>query len=371
MSKTPLKVYWRRVEAGELVLDHEQERVALALQRLFDLLLVVSSKACVSFFHRMLRRGTREECRVPDGLYIYGGVGRGKSMLMDLFYETLPEGIGKRRVHFHEFMIEVHDYIHSHQADGSVMGAVDQALPSLAGLIARRSRVLCFDEFHVSDIADAMILGRLFKILFEHDVVVVATSNWPPDDLYKDGLQRERFLPFIDLLKSKVCVFCLEGNQDYRRQKACAQGTYFTPLGKMSDDKMDRIFEILSDGEPPENDIIHVKGREIVVEQTARGAGRFSFSQLCEGAYGAEDYIAIADRFHSLMIEGIPIMGREHDNEAKRFMTLIDVLYEAGTRVFFTAEDAPDHLYQGSRYIKEFERTVSRLLEMQQGDAAG
>ncbi len=356
-----LNEYQKRVKAGDLHSDPVQEAAVTELQRLYDDVVNSMNKPSKSFFERL--RGDKVE--IPLGIYMHGGVGRGKSMLMDLFYDSLPDSVSARRVHFHEFMIEVHDYIHTRSMDGSVMGIVDQALPFLAELIARKSQVLCFDEFHVVDITDAMILGRLFKILFEKGVIVVATSNWAPDDLYKDGLQRSRFLPFIKLLKSKVDVVHLDSPHDYRALTEQVAGSYFTPLNGATRATMDELFTELSGGAKVGSHVMKVKGRKIVAERVAGGVARFGFSQLCERPHGAEDYLKIADSFDCVFLEDIPTLGYDRRNEVKRLMNLIDALYEARRKVIISADAPADKLYRGREHSYEFERTVSRLLEMQ------
>ena len=363
MTITPSKIYKKRIKSGEIKVDSAQERAIDELQRLFDDIMEVESAPKLNFLQKMA--GFKQGFSTPKGVYMYGGVGRGKSMLMDLFYDCLPDEIKKRRVHFHEFMIEVHNYINTRSDDGSVIGVVDQALPSLAEFIANNSRVLCFDEFHVLDITDAMILGRLFKILFERDVVIVATSNWAIDDLYKDGLQRERFLPFIELLKTKIVPVHLDACYDYRSQIVQIDGAYFKPLGRKTKNIMNDLFEELAGGALPKKEALHVKGREIIVEESANGVARFSFSQLCERPHGAEDYIEIARKYHTVFLEEIPKLSYDRRNEAKRLMNLIDALYEARVRVIISAQTSVDKLYQTGDHSYEFERTASRLMEMQ------
>ncbi len=363
MTQTPLKLYHSRIKAGELKQDPEQERAVTALDRLYREVVDESNAPKIGFFKRLTGVGADKAPIL--GVYMYGGVGRGKSMLMDLFYSTLPPEIKKRRVHFHEFMIEIHDYIHSRSADDSSKGMVDQALPSLAALISNRANILCFDEFHVVDITDAMILGRLFKILFEHGVVVVATSNWSADDLYKDGLQRERFLPFIALLKTKVEVLHLDSPHDYRTQTKTIAGTYFYPIKRATRKTIDEVFEAVTDGAIADEESFEVKGRSIVVREAVGGVGRFTFAQLCERPHGAEDYIEIARRYHTVFLEDVPKLGYDRRNEVKRLMNLIDALYEARTRVIILAAVPVDRLYAGHDHAYEFERTVSRLFEMQ------
>ncbi|MCC6597747.1 MAG: AFG1 family ATPase [Alphaproteobacteria bacterium] len=358
--------YKELVSQGALRPDPGQERAMLALADLQDRLMV-KPRARLGLAGILGRLFRQKISFGPKGLYIHGGVGRGKSMLMDMFYETLGDEIPKRRVHFHEFMIGIHDSIHSWRiAVGATKGrrSVEGLLPVLAAMIARESRVLCFDEFHVRDIADAMILARLFRALFERGVVVVATSNWPPDRLYEDGLQRDRFLPFIGLLKERMAVLPLDGMTDYRNTFTTLEGAYFSPLGKESATHADRLFEKLTGQSVAGEAYLTVRGRKILVH-AARGVARFTFSQLCEQPYGAEDYLKIAQTYHTVFLENIPTLGYDRRNEAKRFMNLIDVFYEAGTRLIVTAAVPAERLYRGHDHAFEFERTVSRLREMQ------
>ncbi len=363
MTHTPLSLYSEKLLRGELHLDPAQGAAVKSLQRLFDELLESEKKPRMSFFERVSALGKAEA--TPRGIYLHGGVGRGKSMLMDLFFSCLPAGISKRRVHFHEFMIEVHDYINSRRSDDTVNGgAVDQALPSLGEIIFRKSKVLCFDEFHVTDVADAMILGRLFRLLFEQGVIVVATSNWPPDRLYEGGLQRDRFLPFITLLKEKMEIVHLDSPHDYRARALAEEGTYFTPLGRATEKKMDEVFGLLTDQAQALEEKLFVKGRRLPV-RTAKGVARFTFSQLCEQPLGAEDYITIARNFHTVLLENVPELKYDRRNEAKRLMNLIDALYDKRVRVVISAEARPEKLYSGHDHGFEFQRTISRLQEMQ------
>ena len=367
MTQGPYDKYQKLLSTLELDPDPEQEKACEVLQALFDKLTAEKEeKPKPNLFQRLTRSDKKEDFKPPiKGVYMFGGVGRGKSMLMDLFFDSLPEMVKARRVHFHEFMIEVHDYIHSRRMAEDGMGSVDQALPSLADLILRQYDVLCFDEFHVTDITDAMILGRLFKILFENDMIVVATSNWEPDRLYEGGLQRERFLPFISLLKSRVRTLHLDSPHDYRVMGIKIEGTYFTPLNSKAKKAADSVFSELTQGDKGDVVTLSVKGREIKVKESAKGIARFTFAELCERPYGAEDYLTITKNFHTLFIEGIPKMGYDRRNEAKRFMNLIDALYEGRRRVIITAAAAPEKLYSGHDHAFEFERTVSRLIEMQ------
>lgn len=295
----------------------------------------------------------------PAGLYIWGGVGRGKTMLMDGFYESISPSISKRRVHYHEFMIDVHNEIHRARQKG----VAEKALMKYAEKTAKEFSVLCFDEFHVTDIADAMILGRLFTALLDNGVICVMTSNWPPDQLYKGGLQRDRFLPFIDLLQERMEILKLDGGIDYRLQYLTDTGVYFWPLTKHA--MADGVFSRLTGGVKAGGEELTVKGRTIRVDRAAKGVARFTFQQLCELPMGAEDYLAIADVYHTVFLEGVPKLGYDRRNEAKRLMTLVDAFYDRGTKLIVTADAPPDQLYRGHDHEFEFQRAVSRLIEMQ------
>jgi len=305
----------------------------------------------------------------PKGLYMWGGVGRGKTMLMDLFFEHC--GIDERKhVHFHAFMQEVHKRVHAFrqaQKAGKVAESQDP-LKALAKVITGQAWLLCFDEFHVTDIADAMILGRLFEALFDAGVVVVATSNRHPNDLYKDGLQRERFLPFIDVFIEKMAVLELDNGTDYRLERLRTLGSYLTPLSPDADAKMEAGFADLTLRADAKPVTLTVSGHEVDMPRAAEGVGFASFEDLCDKPLGAGDYLAIAERFHTLFLKDVPLMGPEQRNQAKRFVTLIDALYDARVNLVISADAAPHELYTAGDGSFEFERTVSRLMEMQAED---
>ena len=296
----------------------------------------------------------------PRGLYIHGDVGRGKSMLMDLFFAAAPVE-RKRRTHFHEFMIEVQRRLHAMRQ----AGRGEDPLVPLAAEIAAASTLLCFDEFHVVDIADAMILARLFTGLLDRGVVIVATSNWPPRRLYENGLNRDRFLPFIDLLVARLDVVALEGPVDYRLSRLKDLPVYQHPLGPEALACLERVFHLLTDGLPGEPEEVAVGTRHLLVPRAAAGVAWLDFQELCARPLGAADYLALTERYHTLILENVPLLTPDRRNEARRFMTLIDALYERRMMLFLSAEAPPEALYPEGDGAFEFRRTVSRLVEMQ------
>ena len=364
--KGPRPRYDALVDAGELTVDPAQEAAADRLQVLHDAL--QTHHAGNGWF------GVKKT--PPKGVYLWGGVGRGKTLLMDLFFNNTAVS-SKRRVHFHEFMAETHERIAAWRATDDAekrrhkawsRAAPDDPMPPVAHDLAREARLLCFDEFHVTDIADAMILGRLFTALFERGVVVVATSNRAPDDLYKDGLNRQLFLPFISLLKSHLDVIELASAQDYRLAKLSQAPVYYQPLGPEADRAMDAAWSRMLSGGKARRETVAVKGRALTVPMAARGAARFSFADLCETPLGASDYLTLARRYGALFIDRIPVMGPDRRNEAKRFSTLIDTLYDARVKLVCSADAEPDALYPAGDGAFEFERTASRLMEMRSTD---
>ncbi|MEO0403056.1 MAG: cell division protein ZapE [Pseudomonadota bacterium] len=293
----------------------------------------------------------------PKGLYLWGGVGRGKSMLMDFFVSHLDGPA--RRVHFHAFMQEIHAAMHEARKRG-----VDDAIAPVAADVAQSVRLLAFDEMQITDITDAMIVGRLFEALFAAGVVVVTTSNRIPDDLYKDGLNRQLFVPFIELLKDKMVVWELASPTDYRQDRLTGSPTYFSPLGEGARSEMNAIWSDLSGGEAQPLDLT-VNGRTVTIPQFRNGVGRTSFFDLCAKPLGPADFLAIAEACKVLMIDDIPCLSRSNFNEAKRFVTLVDALYEAHVRLICSAAAVPEMLYLEGEGTFEFERTASRLREMQ------
>jgi cell division protein ZapE len=365
----PLAVLERRVAEGALASDPAQHRAAVALQDLHDRL---RGAAADGLLGRL--RGLFGKAPEPQrGLYIHGPVGRGKSMLMDLFFAGAPLR-PKRRVHFHAFMQEVHDLIHRwRQGERAwVVGrpSGDDPIPAVAARIAQDARLLCFDEFQVTDVADAMILGRLFSALFGLGVVVVATSNVPPDRLYEGGLNRQLFLPFIALLKQRMAVCHLHSPTDWRLRDTDGAPSYFTPLDAAADARMDAAWDALTGGDD-EPATIAVKGRKLIVPRASAGYARFGFADLCERALGAPDYLALAARYEVVFLDRIPRLKPEQRNAARRLIVLIDALYEARVRLFCSAAAAPDRLYAEGDGVAAFARTASRLVVMTAPDWPG
>jgi cell division protein ZapE len=363
MSSTAGSRYAVLVAAGEIEHDAAQQQVVASLDRLQARLAE----------HALARKSSalgwlfgRRETEPIKGRYLFGDVGRGKTMLMDLFFAASPVA-RKRRAHFHEFMQDVHERVHRYRGKlkrGEIAAA--DPIKLAAEDLAAQAWLLCFDEFHVADIADAMILGRLFSHLFEHGVVVVATSNVHPDDLYKDGLNRALFLPFVAHLKSRMEVVELKARTDFRLEKLAGVPVWYAPLDEDADVALDIAWQRLTgvfSGQPQE---ISLKGRSIRVPEAAMGVARFTFAQLCERPLGAADYLRIAQEFHTLVIDHIPVMTLANRNAAKRFITLIDTFYDNAVKLVASAAAEPDGLYLAADgvEVQDFRRTASRLIEM-------
>lgn len=358
-----------KVESGELEPDPVQVQAAQALD---DMLARLDG-----FPPR--RRMFWERISAPDGLYMWGGVGRGKSMLMDWFFERV-ETRRKRRVHFHAFMLDVHARINAWRklsqserraSDNHVRGAGDDPIAPTAKAIAREARVLCFDEFHVTDIADAMILSRLFAALWERGVVVIATSNRVPEELYKNGLNRALFEPFIDLMKENMRIFEFAGDADHRLRQLEAAPVFYTPLGEAASAGLEAAWQRLTGRASGGAVTLHVQGRDLELARTAAGTVWAAFDRLCGQPLGAADYLHLAQNFQTVILENVPQMGPDMRNEAKRFVTLIDALYETRTKLVMSAEAEPHELYIDGTGAFEFERTASRLIEMRSRDYLG
>lgn len=367
--------YNAMLTAGELKSDPAQHHVVKALQDLHKNLLGYTpprpnKKNLMAYLF-----GKKQQNRNPRGLYIHGGVGRGKSMIMDLFFETAPI-VAKRRVHFHAFMLEIHSSLHqwrymSAEERISRHGTdEDDPIIPLATRIAHDSLLLCFDEFQVTDVTDAMILGRLFSELFDRGVVMVLTSNRLPDALYRDGLNRKLFLPSIEMIKDRLQVIALNGPTDYRLERMKGMAVYYHPLGEAATKALSQSFWRLTDHDVADRshvgpEVLKVQGREITIPVASRGVAVLSFKKMCGAALGAADYLEIAWHYHTVIMVGIPRLGPEMRNEAKRFVTFIDALYENNVKFLCCAEGAPEALYEEGHGHFEFQRTVSRLLEMQ------
>jgi cell division protein ZapE len=339
-------LYARLVAEGKLTPDPAQEALLPEFERIRATLAETPPKG-------WFRRAPEP----PKGLYIWGGVGRGKSMLMDLFVETLT--VPNRRVHFHAFMQEMHAGLHAARARGET-----DALAPVAAEVAKSVRLLAFDEMQITDITDAMIVGRLFQALFAAGVVVVTTSNRVPDDLYKNGLNRQLFLPFIALLKDRMVVHEMVSATDYRQNRLAGAQTWFTPLNAANRAVIETIWQDMTGGQAAPHEII-VNKRAVEIPAFHNGVARATFYDLCGRPLGPADYLALAQSVRLLVLESIPQLGRTNFNEAKRFVTLIDALYEARVRLICSAAADPEYLYIEGEGSFEFERTASRLREMQ------
>lgn len=373
-QKTILAQYNALVEQGILTDDEAQRQTAQALDNL------QAALTNRSHDRRLKRFFTNEKRTAPRGLYIYGGVGCGKSMLMDLFFATLPIR-AKRRTHFHAFMQEMHDLIYAYRQKVKTDTAQrfgflhkfmrpqnSDPIPPIAAEIAKQTRVLCFDELHVKDIADASILGRLFTELFARDVVVVASSNHAPDELYAGGLNRHRFLPFIALLKQHMDIVCLAAAQDYRLARLIGHPVWFYPLNEKARQNMDESFTRLTGGAPVQATQLTVKARILSIPQQAQGVARLSFDDLCAADLGVGDYLALAAQYHTLLIDDIPHFDEARRNQALRFVHLIDTLYEYRVKLIASANVPVQALFADNVLVQERARTLSRLAEMQSQD---
>jgi len=365
----PLPAYRAMIAGGELAPDSSQENAAMRLQTLWQALRGYDPPPLRWFpggglLSRLFRRKTSDPLApegTPKGLYLVGEVGRGKSMLMDLFFAS-ADVARKQRIHFHRFMQTTHARIFAwKQANPNGTDPI----PPLADTIARESALLCFDEFQVNDIADAMILGRLFQALFARGVVVVATSNIAPDDLFKGQPGRDAFLPFIELIKQRLEVVMMDAGRDFRRERLRGMRTWHVPADDFSRRALDEAFVTLTGGVPVKPVTLTVHGRELVVPVAADGVARFDFNALCGTPLGPGDYLAIASKFHALVLDGIPRLSPDNYDVARRFINLVDTLYDQRVKLVASAAALPDQLYRRGENAKMFERTASRLDEMQ------
>jgi len=348
--------YEKLIEGGDVFHDAAQVD---AIAKLEDLRqgLESNSRSRKSLMQRLGRQRPEQQ----PGLYLWGGVGAGKSMLMDLFFSATHIE-RKRRVHFHAFMQEIHAAIHTYRKEG-----IEDPVQPVAAGIASGARLLCFDELQITDITDAMLVGRLFEQLLKLGTSIVITSNRVPEDLYKNGLNRQLFLPFIELLNTRLQVHHLFTETDYRQDRLQKQQTWFAPLGPEATANLDRIWQGLTGGHHAPL-TLSVNTRDITLPVYHNGAGRISFAQLCERPLGPADFLAITNAVRVLIVDDIPKMSRANNNEAKRFVTFIDTAYEAGLRLICSAAARPEALYTEGEGAFEFERTASRLAEMQSGD---
>ncbi len=364
-----INAYSAKVEEGSLRFELAQRDALALLQKL--------AEDVAEYSAARKRLGVRlllaKKPQPPKGLYIHGNVGRGKSMLMDLFFENAPIK-EKRREHFHRFMLDIHDDLHRMRADDAsddandgkeISPGVRGALPRLVRKIAKESTLLCLDEFHISNIADAMILGRLLTLLFEAGVAVVATSNWHPDELYSGGLQRDRFLPSIETIKEHMFVHWLGGAVDHRYEHLRNLGNFIVPAGHAASERLSAVFSDLARGNSPAPMTLPVNGRTITVPRAASGVAMFDFASLCEQPLGSADYLALTECFHTIVVDGVPVFTPDSINKTLRFITFVDALYENRSQVFMSAEASPEHLCPSGPHEQAFRRTASRLFEMQ------
>jgi len=357
--------YAAGVAAGRIEQDIAQLAVVDMLARLKARIVEYRLARKSSSLGWMFGSREKRQSRIK-GLYIYGDVGRGKTMLMDLFFESSPVQ-RKRRAHFHEFMIDVHERIHAIRqkmklGEHAAEDPIQQAATELAG----EAWLLCFDEFHVTDIADAMILGRLFAQLFEHGVVLVATSNVEPEELYKEGLNRALFVPFIHMLEQHMDIVRLAARTDFRLEKLAGMRVWYVPADAAADAALDDAWRRLAPGRDGEPQELALKGRNVHMPRAAMGVARFSFRDLCEQPLAAADYLRIAHEYHTVILDRIPVTTFETRNAAKRFIILIDTLYDMNVKLIASAEAEPEALYRGDDGFEaqEFKRTASRLIEM-------
>ncbi len=357
MPESLVQKYRRLLADGKIAPDSAQALAVEKLQILTNRLIDYAPPARTDFFSFFTcRRG-----QVPKGLYIFGPVGRGKTMLMDLFFSSTTAVKQRRRAHFHEFMADVHARLAVARRE-----AKEDPIVAVARAIAGEARLLCLDELFVIDIADATILSRLFATLFAAGTIVAVTSNSHPAGLYRDGRNRDLFLPFIDLVEENMELLQLEAARDYRLGQLGGSPLYFSPLGPAATAAMDDLWRKLTFGEPCRQEALTVLGRELAVPRASFGAARFAFADLFEKPTAAPDYIALARHYHTIFLDGIPVMGREQRNEARRFITFIDTAYDCHTGLIASAAAEPHALYRAGDGAEHFERTASRLMEMRQ-----
>lgn len=359
LTSSPLELYNREVKEGLLRFDQTQFDILTTLEPIF--LSILQSKYTSHLPLRAFSLLRSRYTKPNHGVYIYGDVGRGKTIIMSLFYEALPQGF-KKKIHFHEFMQSVHDQLQQIRQDQKLH--TDAPILLMARKIAQSCKYLFLDELQIKDIADAMIISRLFSCLFDQGVFVFFTSNRPPQDLYSNGLHRDRFEPFIDLIQAKLKIISLDSPLDYRRERLNERPLYYFPLNTHSENAIKSIFEVLTDQEPPKPFTMKVHSRLEILKRSAKGVLWISFDELCGKPFGAADYIQLTHHFHTILLEGVPKLQSDQFNEAKRFITLIDIIYEHQIKLVISAEVDIDNLYEKGEGAFEFKRTASRLDEM-------
>lgn len=355
----PRSEYERRVASGALEDDAAQRRAVDEFERLYRDL-VTRHRDDRSIGHRLRRIFSRQPVTPVRGIYVYGSVGRGKTLLMDLFFHCLPFS-KKKRQHFHRFMASVHERLRR-------LRDAENPLEIVADQLASECSIICFDEFWVSDIADAMILGNLFSALFERGVSLAATSNIAPSDLYRDGLQRQRFLAAIDAIETHTVVIEIEGREDYRLRILEAASVYLTPADHAANKNLAEAFAAIAPDKGDENGSLEILGRQIAFVRCSDGIVWLDFAEICDGPRSQDDYIEIAREFQTVIVSAVPQFDPEHENQARRFIALVDEFYDRRVKLILSAAVPLDELYEGNRLTKEFERTRSRLTEMQTHD---
>lgn len=356
---TPWERYQKELEREDFTVDPSQRVAVEHMQRLYDDLLEAQGKNGKLLNRLKLLLRNKKNAPVK-GVYLWGGVGRGKTWIVDAFFETLPI-VNKQRVHFHRFMQRVHNELKQ-------LNNTENPLAVVADHFAMDTCVLCFDEFHVTDITDAMLLGGLLNAFFERGITLVATSNEAPDDLYTNGLQRERFLPAIDLIKENTEVINVDNGIDYRLRYLDKAEIYHYPLNESADEMLADCFCHVAPDEGASNVVLDIEGRSIQTVRCADGVVWFEFDAICDGPRGPADYIEIAREYQTVLIGGIPILGESANDQAKRFMTLVDEFYDRNVKLILTADADPQYLYIGNQHADGFQRTVSRLQEMRTHD---
>jgi cell division protein ZapE len=361
-SLTPAEHYSRDIAEGKILPDSAQQIAISALDRVHQQMVAYwdKPKGVLSTFLGNERQGLKD----ISGLYLWGGVGRGKTFLMDIFYQCLP-GERKIRMHFHRFMQMVHRSLYANRGSKNPLDLV-------AREIAEKADVICFDEFFVSDIGDAMILGNLLEVLFSNGIVLVTTSNIVPEKLYERGLQRQKFLPAIALLEKYTQGLNVDGSTDYRLRTLENAGIYHTPLGEEADNAMSACFQTLARGmTTDENQALEILGRDINCRLLAEGIAWFEFTDLCDGPRSAADYIEISRLFHTVLLSSVPVFNEQIDDQARRFISMVDEFYDQNVKLILSAESKIEDIYKGQELLFPFERTRSRLLEMQSHDYLG